>query len=613
VDGNLNEMPIKASPFKEENTIVMRNYLGEFQDLYEHNTSQGAHSNEFNKKVDKTQTIIGIDLQDDILLGEFKQALGEATRDLSGLMSADDKKKLDTLRDLLGPEGGDSDAVVNTIREVLDIFQNYPEGVKVIEVLNGKVDKIIGKGLSTNDFTDEYKNKVDTLDTKVDDIEDNVGEISSIVDYTQSVMQNRLVAGTNILNTTSNIVFENEVLYQERKRGWEAIGEVPIYLRKDEIGTNRIGGSAIVGDEIFWIGGTVVTARVGRTPPLYGASNKNISYNLKTNTWKENLDLPIRKDSATLVAVGTDIYILGSKGRTNKFYPFDSVLFVPDYKYDTITNTYEELNSLQDENYLYVSVQSSGADHLDGKIYISGSYWLRKEKSTGNISMFIEPRLAIYDIATNTWTLGPTPPMSNQGGSSKIVNRKFYVYRNTFHYYDIDTETWSEPLNVSGIESRSHTSMAVRNGLIYVIGGYISGSSPSRTSGKTYVYDPILNEWEEDVDLLLNNDYGIGIGYVMAAVWNDRLVVFGGTGFDESKYDYITNVENEFPNWYVFIERFKNEKDLTIILDKAKDYTDILGVNIEQSKQDKLTAGDNITIDENNVISASGVDLYLSP
>jgi len=29
--------------------------------------------------------------------------------------------------------------------------------------LSGKVDKVTGKGLSTNDFTDEYKNKVDSL------------------------------------------------------------------------------------------------------------------------------------------------------------------------------------------------------------------------------------------------------------------------------------------------------------------------------------------------------------------------------------------------------------------------------------------------------------------
>lgn len=396
------------------------------------------------------------------------------------------------------------------------------------------------------------------------------GEIARVEQELDAAVEKGKSLSTNAVNDDPRITFENEVLYQERKRGWEVIGEVPVYLRKYEIGTNRIQGSAIVGDEIFWIGGSLVTAL--SSSPLIGATNKNISYNLRTNAWKENPDLPISKDTPTLVAVGTDIYILGSMGRTGKLRPYETV-FAPDYRYDTITGTYEELNSLQDENYLYVSVQSSGADHLDGKIYISGRYWHRKDKSTGEISLLTEPRLAIYDIATDTWTLGPTPPMSNDGGSSKILDRKFYVYRNTFHYYDIDTETWSEPLNVSGIESRSHTTMAVRDGRIYVIGGFISGSSPRKMSGKTYVYDPVLNEWEEDVDLLVNNEYGIGIGYLMSVVWNGRLVVYGGTGLDETIIDNIDDIENQFPNWYVFIERFRNERDLTIILDKAKDYT----------------------------------------
>jgi len=196
LSNNLNEIPIKASILKEKNTIVMRDSYGNFQDLYEHNTSQGAHSNEFNKKVDKTQTIIGLDLQDNILLGEFKEKLGNATQSVAGLLSAEDKTHLDGLVALL--ETNDDNNVVDTIGEILAIFQNYPEGADLVTVLQGKVDKITGKGLSTNDFTDEYKNKVDTLDTKVDDIEDNVGEISSIVAYTQSVMQNRLLAGDNV-------------------------------------------------------------------------------------------------------------------------------------------------------------------------------------------------------------------------------------------------------------------------------------------------------------------------------------------------------------------------------------------------------------------------------
>jgi hypothetical protein len=111
-------------------------------------------------KVNKTQTIIGIDLQDNILLGEFKTALGNATTSLDGLMSSADKAHLNALVALL--ETSDSDSVVNTIGEILAIFNQYPEGADLVTALNGKVDKIAGKGLSTNDITDTLKGNYDT-------------------------------------------------------------------------------------------------------------------------------------------------------------------------------------------------------------------------------------------------------------------------------------------------------------------------------------------------------------------------------------------------------------------------------------------------------------------
>ncbi len=195
-----------------------------------------------NIKVNKTLTILGIDLQDDITLSEFKIALGdattftnglmsaldkenleqtiidiqnlfsnkadktdiptnvsqlnndsgyitdytetdpiftawnkstgisitksqvsdliEATQALSGLMSATDKQRLDVLHALL--EEDTENNVVDSINEVLAIFNNYPEGADLVTALAGKVDKVSGKGLSTNDLTNTLKSNYDT-------------------------------------------------------------------------------------------------------------------------------------------------------------------------------------------------------------------------------------------------------------------------------------------------------------------------------------------------------------------------------------------------------------------------------------------------------------------
>lgn len=115
----------------------------------------------------------------------------EATQSLSGLMSATDKQRLDVLHALL--EEDTENNVVDSINEVLAIFNNYPEGADLLTALAGKVDKVADMGLSKNDFTDEYKNKVD-------DVIDDVSQL-------QTGKQDKLVAGDNItIDESTNVI-----------------------------------------------------------------------------------------------------------------------------------------------------------------------------------------------------------------------------------------------------------------------------------------------------------------------------------------------------------------------------------------------------------------------
>lgn len=64
-----------------------------------------------------------------------------ATSAKDGLMSAADKKNLDDMVTLFGTTAGDTDKVVNTVREILDIFEQYPEGTTLADALSKKADK----------------------------------------------------------------------------------------------------------------------------------------------------------------------------------------------------------------------------------------------------------------------------------------------------------------------------------------------------------------------------------------------------------------------------------------------------------------------------------------
>ena len=81
----------------------------------------------------------------------------EATSTKSGLMSSADKTKLDGIA---------SNAQVNVIENVKVNDTALSVNNKAVNIdLSGKVDKVTGKGLSTNDYTTDEKNKLAGIDS----------------------------------------------------------------------------------------------------------------------------------------------------------------------------------------------------------------------------------------------------------------------------------------------------------------------------------------------------------------------------------------------------------------------------------------------------------------
>jgi hypothetical protein len=87
--------------------------------------------------------------------------------------------------------------------------------------LQGKVDKVVGKGLSTNDFTDEYKNKLDgievgaevnpysktQLDNMFDDKVDKVSGMGLSDENFTLLEKNKLANLTQVVPDEETIVF----------------------------------------------------------------------------------------------------------------------------------------------------------------------------------------------------------------------------------------------------------------------------------------------------------------------------------------------------------------------------------------------------------------------
>lgn len=91
----------------------------------------------------------------------------------------------------------------DVIEETIERF--YEEYEKAIEL---KVDKVEGKGLSTNDFTNEYKNKIDTIEAGNVDLS-GYAKKTDIVDFKRCIV----ISETNYAALSDAEKYRADTLY----------------------------------------------------------------------------------------------------------------------------------------------------------------------------------------------------------------------------------------------------------------------------------------------------------------------------------------------------------------------------------------------------------------
>lgn len=124
-----------------------------------------------------------------------------ATEQSAGLMSAQDKKDLNDLVTLFGEEAGDSDKLVNTVREVLQAFENFQEGVNIANILASYVtldteQNILAKKTFTSSGSKDIEIEADCL--RSIDRHPVVGNIiqTDAVEYSNSIVVKTNYKGT---------------------------------------------------------------------------------------------------------------------------------------------------------------------------------------------------------------------------------------------------------------------------------------------------------------------------------------------------------------------------------------------------------------------------------
>lgn len=83
-------------------------------------------------------------------------------------------------------------------------------GKSLNELLSEKVDKVTGKGLSTNDFTDTYKNAIDAHTTTLQTVTADIGNLKTILNVTTN--DNNEVVSNTLITIQSNITTLQQAL-----------------------------------------------------------------------------------------------------------------------------------------------------------------------------------------------------------------------------------------------------------------------------------------------------------------------------------------------------------------------------------------------------------------
>src|ERR671916_2165634 len=165
---------------------------------------------------------------------------------------------------------------------------------------------------------------------------------------------------------------------------------------------------------------------------------------------------------------------------------------------------------------LIASTSELAFAELNRKLYLLGGYPASRQTVS---------TVQIYDIATDSWEIGPPLPRPNNHGMAASVNGKVYLiggqttaddpsYVNTVYELDPTTGEWVAKAPMP--TARSAGVAIVQDGKIYVAGG-----RPPR--GHDFaVYDPTTDSWQVLPNLPTQRNH------ITGAAINGRIHVVGG-------------------------------------------------------------------------------------
>jgi N-acetylneuraminic acid mutarotase len=232
-------------------------------------------------------------------------------------------------------------------------------------------------------------------------------------------------------------------------------------------------GAALVGDEIYVVGGLDEQQRGSRRVDVYDTTS---------NTWRSAANLPQAQHHIGVASLDGRVYSVGGFSG-GSFNPTAAV-----YRYDPQQDEWSPLAPLpRARGALAVAV-------VDGLLYATGGTAVGVSSVTDH---------TVYDPETNEWTpLAPLPSPRNHLAAAAIDGLLYVVggreggafaSSKELNRYDPATNEW-ETLAPMPTE-RSGLGATVLNGRLVVMGGEANDDDPNLVYPQVEAYDPATNRW----------------------------------------------------------------------------------------------------------------------
>jgi hypothetical protein len=272
-------------------------------------------------KVETSTTIANLALSNNISAANLTAELPVATNSAKGLMSDTDKTNLDALHALMG---SDEDDIVNKITEVLDVFEDYPEGTNIVTALGSKLDADDNR-IANWDDAYSWGNHA------------NVGYLTAESDTLDSVVNRGSVTNNATINfaTTSEVIFNTTSNHGTDlgKLGWNTsdqtlqvglgngvvlqLGQETLYVVRNATGSTILNGTPVSCTGVTPSGRLEISPSTGTIDPVtfLGIATQDITngVNGKVTYFGYVNGLDTRGSTASSLAVGDETWAEGDK------------------------------------------------------------------------------------------------------------------------------------------------------------------------------------------------------------------------------------------------------------------------------------------------------------